>query len=269
MAKHNERFGRRFRRLRNRAIARRARLVRSYFARVERLVLRNVRTVLKQDVGINRNVQAVALRGIEKETALLVDQVLEISQQEADIFHAANLQKRFRSTTVLSEQAALTTKINKFVRESPTVKGVTDTLNRDIKRVIRNNIATPGNVATKLEEMFKDKKAISNSKALVIARTETNKIANFSTLVSAEVTGDTHKQWIWSNVSRDGHAALNGTSVPIDEDFINPVTGNAIPFPVGSGIPEEDINCGCSMQTLNFIDDQEEVELAEELAGVV
>lgn len=268
MAKHNERFGRRFRRLRNRAIARRARLVRSYFARVERLVLRNVRSVLKQDVGINRNVQAVALRGLEVETALLIDQVLEISQQEADIFHAANLQKRFRSTTVLSEQAALTTKINKFVRGNATVKGVTDTLNADIKRVIRDNIRQPTKVATKLEQMFASKKAVSNSKALVIARTETNKIANFSTLVSAEVTGDTHKQWGWSGVSRDGHAALDGKVVPLDEDFTNPVTGNSIPFPGGSGIAEEDINCGCTIETLNFIDDQEEVEIAEELAGV-
>lgn len=51
-------------------------------------------------------------------------------------------------------------------------------------------------------------------------------------------------QHAFTGNDRPGHVALNRTSVPLGQPFINPVTGNQMQFP-GDGPASERINCHC------------------------
>ncbi len=83
-----------------------------------------------------------------------------------------------------------------------------------------------------------------------IARTEAHRIINTAQLDSAkELSGKgvkTYKTWISSRDSRvrDPHASLDGTKIPVNENFKSP-TGAVGPGPGMMGSAEDDINCRC------------------------
>ncbi len=231
-------------------------------------MLANVRGVRKQDTGLGRKIEGASLRGMNQETSRLLEEFVEISEQEAEIFNSAALQRRFIPSDIATDNAVKLS-VRKLVRETNKIDSITDTLNASIKRVIRNNPTDPGKIVDGLEELFARNKQVTQSKALTIARTETNNIASFISQESGAITGDNVKQWVWSGVSREGHAAMNGQTVQIGEDFTNPLSGNSAPRPNAFRKASEDINCTCSIITLNVIDDQEAREIEEELAGVI
>lgn len=87
---------------------------------------------------------------------------------------------------------------------------------------------------------------ISDRRAVTIAQTETNTAYNYARQDSMTQAGVTHKQWLTSgnrNV-RASHAAANGQTVPVDEDF--EVDGEPLAHPGDSnGSAENTINCHC------------------------
>ena len=92
----------------------------------------------------------------------------------------------------------------------------------------------------------------SRSSALMVARTETNRVSNrarMDTYDRAEALGfNVRKQWISTSDSRtrDSHADMNGQTVDKDEPFISG-DGNELDFPGDPNAPPEDtINCRCA-----------------------
>ena len=87
------------------------------------------------------------------------------------------------------------------------------------------------------------------NRALVIARTESNKIANFGRGIGAKSTGLLYtKEWISQRdgLVRDAHVTLDGTEIPENDTFI--YSGYALEYPGDSslGAPANlTVNCRC------------------------
>jgi len=79
-----------------------------------------------------------------------------------------------------------------------------------------------------------------------IAETETHRIANTSALNTAKQAGARFKTWstMLDDRVREDHDYLEGTTVPISEDFYT-WQGYHAPAPGMFGIAEEDCNCRC------------------------
>lgn len=93
-------------------------------------------------------------------------------------------------------------------------------------------------------------------KAVRIVRTETGRVREAGHLESAREINDTLKQGVtnmrmvktWKTMKdgsvRDTHSAMDGVTVPMDDDFTLP-SGVKTPAPKQSGVAAEDINCRC------------------------
>jgi hypothetical protein len=102
-----------------------------------------------------------------------------------------------------------------------------------------------------MAERISDVFGRSFSDALRIAETEGNRSASegmLSLFDDAEEMGiEFDRIWVATldDKTRDTHADLDGT--PADEDGLFWIGGDSAPGPVQWGIPEEDINCRCSV----------------------
>lgn len=81
-----------------------------------------------------------------------------------------------------------------------------------------------------------------------IAETETHRIANTAAITTAKKAGARFKTWqtMLDERVRTDHDYLEGTTVPIDEDFYT-WQGYHAPAPGMFGIAEEDVNCRCEL----------------------
>lgn len=90
----------------------------------------------------------------------------------------------------------------------------------------------------------------SNDRATLIAENEANSIYNDSEYADALLTGKKWHTWhaIIDKRTRDTHAEVNGTVLPIDIPF--EVGGYLMPYPRSDEMgapPEEIVNCRCSV----------------------
>jgi len=109
-----------------------------------------------------------------------------------------------------------------------------------------------------------------------LVRTEMRNIRSQATLVGAkelakDVTGAIIVK-IWNhggggNDPRDGHIALDSTKNFLEEDFVNPETGNSAEGPQQFGLPEEDIHCTC-FPTTEIVLDKELQKITEDVREV-
>lgn len=67
--------------------------------------------------------------------------------------------------------------------------------------------------------------------------------AGFGSMESAKQSGAATKTWITGPNARPSHAAMDGETVPLSEDF-----SNGMPWPGGAGADEDDIGCNCSLR---------------------
>lgn len=76
---------------------------------------------------------------------------------------------------------------------------------------------------------------------------EANRMFNTGILEAVEGTKGT-KTWtaILDEVTRETHWGLDGMTVGIDEEFVT-YKGDSAPAPMMFGIPDEDVNCRCSI----------------------
>lgn len=120
---------------------------------------------------------------------------------------------------------------------------ITKTTLTQIGRVVDANKDDYAKLTKKLKAKFGE---MRKGRADVIARTELGRISSIGRLKGALEGGVTHKKWIWSNVSRDEHAAIDGQEVRIEEDFVLN-NGATAPAPRMFGIPAQDVNCNCGV----------------------
>jgi hypothetical protein len=86
-----------------------------------------------------------------------------------------------------------------------------------------------------------------------IARTEALAVSSAGQSLVWHENGVERKEWVWSGVSREEHAAIDGEIVDMDDVF-----SNGLEYPGADGPPEEVINCSCSMNPVlaqSLIDD--------------
>ncbi len=80
-----------------------------------------------------------------------------------------------------------------------------------------------------------------------IARTEVNGAMNAGSLEGMIQAGIEYKQWVTTRDkdTRDAHEELDGTVIPVDEDFESPAGGSG-PCPLQMGNAADDVNCRCT-----------------------
>ena len=103
-----------------------------------------------------------------------------------------------------------------------------------------------GYSAAQIQQAIIDTGIFSPERALLIARTETGTAANLGQLVSAKVSGATHKIWQTATFEvRKDHQAADGQKVKIDDFFI--VGGEKARFPLDNNLsPAQKCNCRCN-----------------------
>ena len=94
-----------------------------------------------------------------------------------------------------------------------------------------------------IQQAIIDTGIFSPERALLIGRTEVGTAANLGQLVSATVSGATHKTWSTATFEvRDSHKKMNGVKVKIDENFN--VGGEKARYPLDNNLsPAEKCNC--------------------------
>ena len=139
------------------------------------------------------------------------------------------------------------------------VQGITVTTQRIVQRVIEEN-QTAGNavIGRAIRERFEPR--FSRSRAATIARTEVHNAASYATHEQQRSFGvpEMRKQWV-ANIddrTRASHAAVSGTQLDMDEDFI--VAGKKMAYPSDPrGGAAEVINCRC---VLIYVEPEETIE---------
>ncbi len=121
----------------------------------------------------------------------------------------------------------------------------------NVKRTLVQNMMR-GEAYEILADKLKNVLMGDYKKALRIVRTESHRVvetAHYLGYLEVEDQGlETEKQWIATldNKTRDSHASLDGTQIPLKEDFIS-ILGNRAPYPGAFGVAEEDVNCRCTV----------------------
>jgi hypothetical protein len=169
---------------------------------------------------------------IEKIRPDALGKISSIVGLSPDVMEAASLM----SADLITEIGAKAlTAINREVRFSAMgIKSPWDAMN-----AIGKNLTDPsvfGSIATRAE---------------TILRTETGRIRSQANLAAMDRVKDVvpgvRKQWIWSGIGRAEHAAIDGVTIPVDEDFTDGY-GNKGPGPRLFGDPASDVNCGCDIR---------------------
>lgn len=126
---------------------------------------------------------------------------------------------------------------------------VDETTKNKLRDELREGISlneTEGQLAKRIQTIFDD---ATDSRARMIARTETVRASNFGNFSGMKQVGVETKEWLSSRDSRvrDSHGSLDGTTIPINAKFMSPNTGATTDFPGDFHEASEDINCRCSV----------------------
>ena len=148
---------------------------------------------------------------------------------------------------------------------------LTDETQTEVLDVIREGMRDgqgPKAIADRLREQFD---WMSRVRAERIARTETLTAVATGQHKLYEQTGIEKRKWLHAlhGDSREGHKMLHGTVKPLDEPFVNPITGIALAYPGDPAAgPAEVVNCRCAESPVpNGISTEMEVEILTEWDG--
>jgi HK97 family phage portal protein len=98
-----------------------------------------------------------------------------------------------------------------------------------------------------IQQAILDAGTFSPERALLIGRTEAGTAANLGQLISASVSGATHKTWSTATFEvRKSHKKMDNVKVKIDEKFT--VGGEKARYPCDNNLsPKERCNCRCTL----------------------
>ena len=138
-----------------------------------------------------------------------------------------------------------------FAREhtGKNIVGINQTTRKHIAKIVTINLAENLGVAQIAKKIREESDSrFTRLRSATIARTETHNASSFANHMIAQSMNipDQQKQWVATldNRSRDAHLAMNGKTVPIDEDFI--VDGRPMGYPSDPrGGASNVINCRC------------------------
>ena len=129
------------------------------------------------------------------------------------------------------------------------IVGINQTTRKHIAKIVTINLTENLGVAQIAKKIREESDSrFTRLRSATIARTETHNASSFANHRIAQSMNipDQQKQWVATldNRSRDAHLAMNGKTVPIDEDFI--VDGRPMGYPSDPrGGASNVINCRC------------------------
>lgn len=128
-------------------------------------------------------------------------------------------------------------------------------INRTLRRQLAESLGDGVNAGESLEQLSERVRKITGAahgRAATIARTEVGASVEESRSEGRRQAGVPMKSWLWSRkeTGREIHAATERATLdnplPNDEDFTLAGTSITCPHPRATGLPEHDINCGCT-----------------------
>lgn len=132
-------------------------------------------------------------------------------------------------------------------------KDINETTYKEVNAILREGFQE-GVSTFEMAQMLREKfESMETYRAQMISRTETISATNFSDLESIKQAGldeTLMKFWLSESDARDTHAAAANkygpdNPIPLDEEFI--VGGDSMMYPGGGTLPEENINCRCTL----------------------
>lgn len=129
------------------------------------------------------------------------------------------------------------------------IRNINETTRTRIRRTLVRGVEQGddiGRLTRRLRAVFSE---ATGPRALMIARTESVRAMNVGQLAATIQAGFEGKRWLSTRDQRvrDSHIALDGQERAVNEDFESPVTGARGPHPGNLGVPEEDVNCRCTV----------------------
>lgn len=137
------------------------------------------------------------------------------------------------------------------LRMGEKITGITDNTRDSLRLTLTNGIAaneTAKELESRLRVVFR---AGRRNRAATIARTETVNAQNYGHVQAMRQGGVEKKQWLSSRDERvrESHAVGSGLDlqiVPINDNFVSPVTGATGPYPGEMSSAAESVNCRCT-----------------------
>ena len=208
---------------------------------------------LKKLAFVKKDMVAEAILSMDPVTKAMAKKLLQVEKSKIRDIVQAEYQ-RAKGTepdeaTLGQLDAKLSTQLDKIVDKS--MGQVEETAKNRVSQHLTDMLNSDASV----ESIQKDiSSLLGNSEeyagqARTIARTESLKFVETSRFQSLADMGFSEKEWFHSghDKPREGHLALDGAVVPMNEPFVNEDTGNELLYP---GDPnagaEEDANCGCT-----------------------
>lgn len=141
--------------------------------------------------------------------------------------------------------AEATLKADLIVQVSQTTKDA-------ISFIVRDGLVT-GSTIQEMQTSIIQSQAMSPSRALTIARTETTRAVNRGTVENyrqaAHELPNLRMEWLSARDDRvrDSHVAMDGQTADVDGVFTNPESGRTSAHPGNFLLASEDINCRCTV----------------------
>lgn len=134
-----------------------------------------------------------------------------------------------------------------------TAHDIEETTHDKINAVLREGFQEGLSVTTMAEQLKAEFNTFSQSRALMIARTETVSASNFADIEAVKQAGlDDRLRKFWLNEvdARDTHIAAGkqydeNNPIPLNQDFV--VGQDTMTAPGNGSLPEENINCRCGI----------------------
>lgn len=198
-----------------------------------------------------------ALEEIDARRAVWEDALSQVNQKSI-LFFAERTVKQVKGMFGPDEMKAEPEQVltlfeqlsGKFARElsAAAIKDISDTTRAKIRAVIEEGVSE-GLQNHEIAETIREKfDVFTEGRAKNISRTEIHNSQNFASLESVKQLKviDLKKVWLWSGVSREEHASVDGISVELSSDFAVGSVPMARPGDPRGGA-ENVINCACAL----------------------
>jgi len=228
-------------------------------------MLQDARKAIIAEIGSARGFSAFYLRELTAEFNRVID---AFGARYGRLMSGATLEHIDLSSRLIFEPLARAggPTITNFVGLSPDVMeaaatmrgnlitGITADLMRNIDREVRFvalGIKSPWDAMGAIGRNLTDPSVFGSiaTRAEIIMRSELGRISSQATMAAMDQIKDVpgvKKRWLWSGISREQHAAIDGQTVDIDDMFTTPDGSQAI-APRLFGDPAHDINCQCDV----------------------
>ncbi len=129
------------------------------------------------------------------------------------------------------------------------IKSIVGNRTEELRASLQQGLQSEESMA-QLMDRVKSYGADADWKAERVARTEVHNALNEGHLISGEQSGANTKTWVATldARTREGHEALDGATVAIDEDFYDPVAESGGPRPHDMNAAASNINCRCTIE---------------------